>query len=1262
MFEKDIRSINSGDGSVNLIADGNITFIKSDIDPEFVDPAIQVALGTMLKCRYYAEYDKVKASTVFGRQLIDGKFFKGSNKARGKALAWCSRFLSVAEKIDIAEEFFIFAEKLESCHEVEIAGAFIDWRKGNKSKALETLVSINSPASRSAALIIVKNNENNESALEWLKANRLSLADFDIDGKFFVLLANLELGKWDDAREILKYFNEYDFEDIPALYYLCAMTHLVSVVPDDYKTLILKQLPLAADEFPLASDKASIDARRTASELFSKGASSARKLNCNRIADLNDDFALWLELRDPNSAGNGKKILTEKLNDLDTSLRLVPLAIHFGIKINVSSVQQEIERQSILHGTITLDAALARFGLAFIQKTPEAAANYIDKYYTELAKYIDIKSMRMLQIDLYSRARLIEKASCCLNLLKQNGITEIEEHRLRRIISEAEGADTIESRMSVFKESDSLTDLKALVDELEQKGDWERLYKYGDILFKRTRSLQDAKVLMKTLNRSLKFKEIVGLYEINEDIMSQSRQLKLMYCWALFYEGEFLKSRAELRQTGVDRENQNFRDLELNLYLAMGDWSSLTGFIAYECKNKENRDSFELIRLAQIALQISPIHVKDLIFAAANKAKDDPHLLFGAYILATSADIEDNSEVIMWLHKAAKFSGENGPMQQVTLKDFFKYKPEWDRRDSQIWKMFREGSIPLFLAADSLNKSLTNLSVYRALINLSETDPRKRSAIPAYSGNRMQSQISIGKIDAGIDATALLTFSLLNILDTVLDAFATIYVPHSTLLWLFEEIRRARYHQPSRIKDAHFVRDLLARGYLKKFIPTTDADADLSSQIGHDLALLIAEAEQIKNDVGMQKIVVRPSPVHLVSSFMEEEADLSKHSAVLSSCSAVVKILRSCGQITSEEENKAISYLQMQEKPWIHQPEIRRGAVLYLDPIAITYFLRLKMLDKIYFAGFEVIIPPEEIMEANTFISYENISNKVDGLLKNIQESLRQRIESGKIKFGNANNTDSDGLGERFENFAYNVLDLARKCDVVISDDRFVNQHAYASDGDRRVPISTTLDILDFLLLKQLITIENFYEYRTFLRRAGYLFIPIAEEELLRHLMGSKIKDDKVIESAELKAVREEILQIRMSDWLQFPKESAWLHAIFINFLNVLKKLWSAYDTIQEIIPRSDWVVDMVDIRGWSHRLPLEDRKTILNTDRGLYILLLLNLPAETSFKMQKAYCKWANDAILKPVKEQDNDLFKWVVDYYKKLVASIVNKECSND
>ena len=148
---------------------------------------------------------------------------------------------------------------------------------------------------------------------------------------------------------------------------------------------------------------------------------------------------------------------------------MCPLGLQFGIKIDLAAVEQAIEQQIARNGGITHDAAIARFALAFTRNTPEDIANYVAHHYDELAKYLDKKAIRFLQIEMLSRAGLPERAKECLQSLLEDGLSEAEEVRLRRVISEAEGADPVETRTSQFKQSGSLGDLAALVDELETR-------------------------------------------------------------------------------------------------------------------------------------------------------------------------------------------------------------------------------------------------------------------------------------------------------------------------------------------------------------------------------------------------------------------------------------------------------------------------------------------------------------------------------------------------------------------------------------------------------------------------------------------------------------------------------------------------------------------------------------------------------------------------------------------------------------------------
>jgi len=853
-----------------------------------------------------------------------------------------------------------------------------------------------------------------------------------------------------------------------------------------------------------------------------------------------------------------------------------------------------------------------------------------------------------------SRAGLPGRASEYLNVLVEEGLSESEESRLRGLIAEAQGADPVEARKEQFKNTNSLNDLRSLTDELETRGDWDDLCEYGEILFERTRSLHEAERLARALAATQKNERIVEFMRANQELLSQSKNLHMLYCWSLYREGALLEARSELAKLSDDRDDPNYRALQVNLGIAMGDWNSLSAIVANEYEKKDERNAEELMGAAQLALHLGLPNAKELVFAAARKSGGDADILAAAYFSALSAGWEDDAEVSQWLHDAASLSGDDGPIKKVSIKDVLDLQPEWDRRESETWRLLSCGDIPMFIAAESLNRSLIDLMLFPALANLSENDLRRRNAIPAYSGKRQSILFDAGGV-VGMDATALLTLSFLNVLNEAFDAFDTVYLPHSTLAWLSEEKQKVAFHQPSRIRNARQVRHLLATDKLEKLVPSTMPDSDLCAQVGEDLALLVAEAEGSKDEDEFQRIVVRSSPVHRVASLMEEEADLTAHAAVLSGCQAVVDKLRQKGQITSEEEKKARAYLQLQEKPWPNQPEISDGAILYLDELAITYFLHLGLLGKLQGAGFKPIASPRMITEANALISNESISAKVSDAIENIRSAVNSRIESGRIKVGRqAKGVESEGLSiSEHPSFATGAL--AKHCNALIIDDRFINQHANIDDPSGLAQILSTLDLLDALVAAGSITAESRSEYATLLRRAGYFFVPVSDDELARHLDASIVIDDKVIETAELKAIRENILRVRMSSWLQFPKEAPWLNTLLATFIGVLKGQWKADADFPNVRARSDWILDQIDVRGWAHILDDETGDNLVKIGRGADIMFLLSSPVGASPEVREEYWSWIEDRVLAPIKEQYAELYSWIVGCWRKRIVDIM-------
>ena len=203
------------------------------------------------------------------------------------------------------------------------------------------------------------------------------------------------------------------------------------------------------------------------------------------------------------------------------------------------------------------------------QSSPEDVANYLARHYDEFGKYFDKKSIRSLQIEMLSRAGLPARANECLDVLLTEGLSGSDESRLRRVISDAEGDDPIGNRKTQFKESDSLNDLAPLVQELGSREDWDGVCEFGALLFERTRALHDAERLANALNNAGRTDRLVEFVEGNHNLLSQSKYLRMLYSWALFHEGALVTSRSQLANLSDDPENPYYRQLQVNLGIAL---------------------------------------------------------------------------------------------------------------------------------------------------------------------------------------------------------------------------------------------------------------------------------------------------------------------------------------------------------------------------------------------------------------------------------------------------------------------------------------------------------------------------------------------------------------------------------------------------------------------------------------------------------------------------------------------------------------------
>ncbi len=1105
----------------------------------------------------------------FSKKLLDGELAGASEQVRGIALAWCVRILAYSE-LTYAKELFEEARKLSSGEEVSVAEAFIMSSEDNEPASLSILAEIDTPLSVTASFLVVAHHEGKTDALKWILKAGYSFSSLDSDGKFLFISYLLDAGSWDRALECLSDIAEKDFNNSPVLHCIVAHVNLALVTPEDIRKSLLQHLPMDA-HVRLSDDAESFKKRRLAMNSFLSCGEAASTLGCNKAANLAFDYYLWLKLRDLEFRAVAMEELKNSLSDASHKIRRVPLALQFGIKIDLEQLENEIQQNFVRSGGISLEVALARLAIAFEQQSAKDVLAYIEKHKDQLYQFIDKNYIDSILIEALAKSGDLDGASA---KLEKSELLEDQKIKLRTIIGESTEDDPAGRFREQYERTQELSDLVHLVKILEEAADWKQARQYSSELFKKTNSLRDAlSVAFSTFNCH-QYSDVLNFLGDNPSFINQSDQLRAISAESYYRLGKLSESKKEYESITDDSIRANYRELWVNIAISSGDWASLHSYIEEEWNSRDSKDASSLIRLAQISRSVGSFRTQQLVELAVSKAAKDPVILLSAYGIATGSGWEDKELAGQWLNKAIELSTEDGPIQRMSLADIMDKKPAWDEREDDVYNKLRTGEIPLFIVANTLNRSLCEIHLLQVLASVKEKDVRKKMVIPAYAGERGDVEGLDVVTRIAFDATSLITLGFLGFLENIDSYFEYIVIPHSTLGWLFKERLEVAHHQPSRITRAKEILRLAQNGDLHKLTLSVSPDRKLQADVGEDLACMISNAKD-KNLSAKDKkhIVVHPFPVHRVGSLMDEQADLSDYFDLMSSCSSVIDKLKQLGNLNSSDERRAKDYLSLHEQEWPNKIDIPDGAILYLDDLSVSYFQHLDVLEKLSEAGFDVIISSSCLRDARNLVNFENLTNKAVEVIDELREFLNKGINSGKIILGNQIVNENDATPDLIHHPAFTAMSLIDEVDALVVDDRYFNKNL----GGKLI---TTLELINYLKSQEMISPQNYFEAKAKLRNAGYLFVPLEQDELQSALISSIVEDGQVIENSELKAIRENYLKAQMSGYLQLPREAFWLTNFSKLIIGQIHQNWTTEIPDSVARARSEWLIQFIDIRG----------------------------------------------------------------------------------
>jgi tetratricopeptide (TPR) repeat protein len=151
-------------------------------------------------------------------------------------------------------------------------------------------------------------------------------------------------------------------------------------------------------------------------------------------------------------------------------------------------------------------------------------------------------------------------------------------------------------------------------------------------------------------------------------------------------------------------------------------------------------------------------------------------------------------------------------------------------------------------------------------------------------------------------------------------------------------------------------------------------------------------------------------------------------------------------------------------------------------------------------------------------VTHESQLQAVTERLKGLIQFLGRELQIGRLHLipeGARNNTLEKPCSRCIADL---LLFEASRDDVVCVDDRFSNGHL-KREGD--IQVTTLYDLLPTLLERGFLTAEKSWQLVHDFRMANLWFIPLNAAEIVHHLKQAAVNQDGVIETPELKAIRQ---------------------------------------------------------------------------------------------------------------------------------------------
>ncbi len=738
------------------------------------------------------------------------------------------------------------------------------------------------------------------------------------------------------------------------------------------------------------------------------------------------------------------------------------------------------------------------------------------------------------------------------------------------------------------------------------------------------------------------------------------RQLRIS---ALRASGRLIEAIAEAETRA--REGGGTRELLdlAQLHLERGDRREF-GRIARQLVGRADLAPEAALRVAGIA----SLDERDVARRLATPALAAPlHDAALGDALAASARLGLDRQMGQLLNRAVASGGGAG----LRVLDDDEAIAEWQRAwrwATDVEDRYRLGEVPIHFLPG-------NLAVrYRAQLARHEVAPDPLHQPPLYirAGVRQPpagDTDAVGKGRQLLDLTALLLAAHLDLLDSLVARFGTLYISPSVPTAL-HALRAEIAPQLERAEARREVRRLLDRSLLGSVPSTTGSVPESPSR---ESAL---QAQNTQAEAGTRSLII----VNRVGR-TEGSAGATITTADL------VRSLRRAGLLTAEQLRTALERLG--EPPMVGASSTALPAVVTPDPQPKQPLLcDADAAQSLAYAGFleaacrrwQVMLSASEAEVLRAAVVAEEEGQQLADWLADLQDRVSDGLGPGTFAIARARPPGPDWEDSAEDQVAHPVVRCIEELlraeqhpdDRVWVDDRFLSRY----ERVEAAPLIGILDILADLEANGTIDTADRWGKVGRLRAGNARFLPLTEEELLHHLLLAPSDGGKVVETPELATLRRSFAAclvqhsaLRRPDPTK-PEDMGELAFVFDSrraVAGAIVQAWANALTEQEAATRAAWLLENL----YLDPLAMYTAVDVLRPDHDRRMIRALGLAdvfaGAIAFRgagtasvreRRRAFFSWIDERLMVPQCRADPALLAIVANYLASLIIGLIDSE----